>query len=169
MKSITMLGLAAALGLCAGAPIAAPAPGNSAYLDIKPGSCPNAFNRTSRGVLPVALLGTDTFDVSDVDVDSLLLARADGVGGSVAPHEGPPGPHTVIEDVATVFDGEPCECDEDGGDGYPDLSMKFKSRDVADALDLDDFERGDSVELLVSGSLLDGTPFEAGDCIRIVK
>jgi hypothetical protein len=171
MKSYAMVGLAAALGLCAGVPTPTPAPppSTSAYLDIKPGSCPNAFNRTSKGVLPVALLGTDTFDVSDVDVASLELARSDGVGGSVAPHEGPPGPHTVIDDVATVLEGEPCECSEDGGDGHDDLSIKFKSRDVADELDLDDFERGDTVELTVSGTLLDGTAFEANDCIRIAK
>jgi hypothetical protein len=174
MKPLAMLGLAAVAGMCAGVPTPAPTPApapasNTAYLDIKPGSCPNSFNRTSQGVLPVALLGTDTFDVTDVDIDSLLLSRADGVGGSVAPHEGPPGPHTVVDDVASVFEGEPCECTEDGADGYDDLAIKFKSRDVADELDLDDFERGDTVELTLSGTLIDGTAFEADDCIRIVK
>ncbi|MCH8993296.1 MAG: hypothetical protein IIA44_16280, partial [Acidobacteria bacterium] len=75
-----------------------------AFLDIKPGSCPNSFNRGSNGVLPVALVGTPDFDVTEVDISSLLLVRTDGVGGSIAPHEGPPGPHSVFEDVATPFD-----------------------------------------------------------------
>ena len=49
-------------------------------VDIKPGSCPNSFNRKSNGGLPVALVGTDGFDVMAVDLSSVLLSRADGVG-----------------------------------------------------------------------------------------
>ena len=60
-------------------------------VDIKPGSCPNSFNRNSNGVLPVALVGTPGFDVTQIDIGTILLSRADGVGGAVAPHEGPPG------------------------------------------------------------------------------
>ena len=137
-------------------------------LDIKPGSCPNSFNRNSNGVLPVALVGTDTFDPTDVDLSTVLLTRADGVGGSVASHEGPPGPHSEFEDVATPFDGQPCDCHELGGDGVTDLSMKFKTDDVVAALQLNDLPAGDLVELVVSGALLDGTPFSASDCIRLV-
>ncbi|MCZ6735823.1 MAG: hypothetical protein O7C65_08545, partial [Planctomycetota bacterium] len=70
-------------------------------LDIKPSACPNPFNRSSHGVLPVALVGAKDFDVTEVDISSLLLSRADGVGGGVAPNEGPPGPHSVFADVAT--------------------------------------------------------------------
>jgi subtilisin-like proprotein convertase family protein len=38
-------------------------------LDIKPGSCPNSFNNkgTGNGKLPVALVGTDDIDVTEVD------------------------------------------------------------------------------------------------------
>jgi len=35
-------------------------------VDIKPGSYPNPLNVKSKGVLPVAILGTTAFDVSDV-------------------------------------------------------------------------------------------------------
>jgi hypothetical protein len=142
--------------------------GPAVALDIKPGSCPNSFNRKSNGVLPVALVGTDVFDVMNVDLGSVLLVRADGIGGAVAPHEGPPGPHSVYADVATPFAGEMCECIEAEGDGIMDLSMKFKSQDVVDALELDGELPGDLLELVVIGVLLDGTPFEAGDCIRLV-
>jgi len=44
-------------------------------LDIKPGSCPNPLNRRSHGVLPVALVGVEGFDTTDVDVSSLTLSR----------------------------------------------------------------------------------------------
>ncbi|MHC4128990.1 MAG: hypothetical protein ACYS1E_07595 [Planctomycetota bacterium] len=137
-------------------------------LDIKPGSCPNPFNRNSHGVLPVALVGTFSFDVTSVDTSSLEISRADGVGGSVAPNEGPPGPHTEVDDVATPFDGEPCDCHELGGDGIFDLSMKFRSGDLVDELAMDDLSPGDMVELCVTGTLLDGTPFAACDCILVV-
>ncbi len=140
----------------------------TANLDIKPGSCPNPLNRHGNGVLPVALVGNVEFDPTEVDLSTLQLSRADGVGGSVAPHEGPPGPHSVLEDVATPFDGEGCECHDLGGDGIDDLSMKFKTRDLVDALELDELPGGAVVELVLSGSLLDGTSFVAGDCIMMV-
>ena len=137
-------------------------------LDIKPGSCPNPLNRRSRGVLAAALLGTADFDATTIDVSSVLLARADGVGESVAPHEGPPGPHSIFEDVASPFEGQPCECDDLGGDGIIDLAMKFKTPDVVAALLLNELPAGATVELVVTGMLLDGTSFEARDCVTIV-
>ncbi|MHC4589915.1 MAG: hypothetical protein ACYTAQ_11415, partial [Planctomycetota bacterium] len=123
-----------------------------AAVDIKPGSCPNPFNRRSRGKLPVAVLGTADFDVADIDVDTVEVSRADGVGGSVAPLR------TGSGDVGTPFEGEPCDCHEMGGDGWDDLTLKFRSREVVAALELGTLMGGDFVELTVSGSLLDGTP-----------
>ncbi len=138
-------------------------------LDIKPGSCPNPLNRRSHGVLPVAVVGSDSFDAMQIDASSVVLKRADGVGGEVAPNEGPPGPHSEFEDVATPFDGGACDCHEEAGDGITDLSMKFRTDDVVAALELGDLANGDEVELVVSGFLLDGTGFTtAGDCILIV-
>ena len=139
-------------------------------LDIKPGSCPNSFNRKSHGVLPVAIVGSDGFDVTLVDTSTVQLSRADGVGGSVGPNEGPPGPHSTIDDVATGFAASmECECDALGGDGITDLSMKFKTDDVVAALELNALPAGDLVPLVVTGTLLDGTPFQtATDCIRLV-
>ncbi|MHC4317746.1 MAG: hypothetical protein ACYS1B_04295 [Planctomycetota bacterium] len=139
-----------------------------AHLDIKPGSCPNSFNRRSNGVLPVALVGTEGFDVAQVDLATVQLSRADGVGGSVTPSEGPPGPQSVLEDVTTPFAGDPCDCDELPADGIMDLSMKFWSNEVVEALELGDLSPGDFVELELSGTLLDGTEFAASDCIRLV-
>jgi len=45
-------------------------------IDIKPGSSPNSINLKSKGVVPVAILGTDDFDVSDVDPDTVIFADA---------------------------------------------------------------------------------------------
>jgi hypothetical protein len=136
-------------------------------LDIKPGSCPNAFNPGSHGVLPVAVVGASAFDVSSIDLSSISLSRADGIGGSVTPHEGPPGPHSEYEDVATPFFGEPCDCHTYGGDGITDLSMKFMSDDVVAALELGDVPAGTEIELVIDGLLLDGTPFTVSDCMLV--
>lgn len=136
-------------------------------LDIKPGSCPNPLNVGSQGVLPVALLGTDEFDVSLVDLSTVRLSRADDVGGSVRPNEGPPGPHSKIEDVGTPFDANLCDCHELEGDGIDDLAMKFPTPDLAIALELYEMEPGTVVELVVTGSLTDGVMFAASDCVVI--
>ena len=135
----------------------------TADVDIKPGSCPNSFNRKSHGKLPVALVGTESFDVMDIDLGTVQLSRSDGVGGfvdAILP---------AFEDAATVFDGELCDCHELGGDGVVDLSIKFPSPLVTSELQLDEFSKNDLVPLDVTGVLLDGTAFRGSDCIRIVK
>ena len=138
-----------------------------AYLDIKPGSCPNSLNLHGHGVLSAAIVGTAEFDVTQIDVDTLVLTRADGVGGGVTPLMGPPGPGIHVDDVATPFDGEPCECHEYEGDGIDDLTIKFDNDLVVTELQLTEFPGGTVVELVVSGQLLDGTEFGGTDCIRI--
>jgi hypothetical protein len=70
--------------------------------------------------------------------------------------------------VATPFEGEPCDCHDLGGDGIVDLAMKFKTSDLVAALLLSELPAGATVELIVTGSLLDETSFEARDCITIV-
>jgi hypothetical protein len=138
-------------------------------LDVKPGGCPNSLNWSSQGFLPVAVARTAHFGVTQIDVSSVRLSRADGVGGEVAPNEGPPGPHSVFADVATPFEGVPCDCHDLIGDGLDDLSMKFRTQAVVAALLLGELESGDEVELVITGILLDGTAFTTGgDCIRIV-
>jgi hypothetical protein len=49
-----------------------------------------------------------------------------------------------------------------------DVSMKFKTEDLVPALGLDYFSNGDLVELVVTGTLTDGTPFAGSDCVRLV-
>ncbi|MHC4625240.1 MAG: hypothetical protein ACYS4W_15200, partial [Planctomycetota bacterium] len=91
-------------------------------VDIKPGSCPNPFNLASKGVTPVAILGTEDFDVNDIDPASVELA---GVGAI----------RSACEDVATpVMDGNECDCSWEGPDGYMDLTLKFKTQQLVTAI-----------------------------------
>jgi glucose/arabinose dehydrogenase len=249
-------------------------------LDIKPGSCPNPLNRRSRGVLPVALVGVEGFDVNNVDVSSLSLSRGGSVrlftasldgdqanagagtgstatgrafmtlnidrneftmdltiegllGEQTAQHvHGPampgfnagvlfgiPGPgnfedfsiiltdeqkqiildglayvnvHTTrdpggeirgqilpstvtpirveIDDVASPFAGELCDCAETAPDGIDDLVMKFDTQDIVSKL-LQDGSFDEFVVLTLNGNLLvsdSGDTFSASDCVRIV-
>ncbi len=94
-----------------------------ASLDIRPGTCPNRLNRRSNERLPVALVGSATFDVSLVDPSTLLLTRADGLGGAVAPESKRGQTRYKIKDVTAPPDAELCGCfprnelDDDSDDG----------------------------------------------------
>lgn len=71
-------------------------------IDVKPGSNPNC-NNTRGGVIPVAVLGSETFDVSTIDPDTVQFGGADK---------------------------KRCSIDDVNEDGYPDLICHFTKSDV---------------------------------------
>jgi len=125
-------------------------------VDIKPQSCPNSLNINSKGVLPGAILGTASFDVSDIDVSTIAL-------------EGVSPERCSIEDVATpVVDRQhECECTTDGADGFADLSLKFDTQAIVAALG--DVYDGEQRILTLTGNLKDGTPIDGKDCVVIIS
>ena len=133
----------------------------SIFVDIKPGSCPNPFNPKSRGMLPVAILGTEDFDVLTIDPDTILLVR-EGVDGSVAPRR------VSFDDVGTPFEGDQCECHDADGDGWLDLTLKFRTQEIVANLSGDSLPDDDVVSLTVIGSLETGELFSGSDCVRLV-
>ncbi|MHC4065012.1 MAG: hypothetical protein ACYSUI_11000, partial [Planctomycetota bacterium] len=139
-------------------------------LIVKQGACPAPLNRNSHGVLPVLLTGDLDFDVAEVDLSTVRLSRADCVGGAVAPNAGPPGPGSRFKDLNHPYTGEaPCSCNEyQTPDGITDLSMKFRTDDLVEGLELNDLLPGAIVELVLTGTLLDGCGFMAGDCVRLI-
>lgn len=118
-------------------------------LDVKPGSCPNPLNVKSKGVLPVAILGAEDFDVTTIDPASIRLE-------GVAPLR------SSIEDVS-----QPSNCEDDGGDGYADLTLKFDTQEIVAALG--DIEDGEEIVLNLTGTLQDGTQIEGSDTVLIIK
>ncbi|RZN39009.1 MAG: hypothetical protein EFT35_04125 [Methanophagales archaeon ANME-1-THS] len=129
------------------------------FVDIKPGSCPNPLNPKSEGVLPVAVLGTGSFDVTTIDPSTILLTR-EGIEEGVAPIR------WSYEDVATPFAGELCDCHDLNGDGYTDLSLKFDTQELVEKLNLSEGK----VELTLTGNLKEefcGTPIKGKDCVWV--
>ena len=138
--------------------------GQPVFVDIKPGSCPNPLNLKLKGVLPVAILGTEEFDVASIDPASIRLSK-EGVEGEVAPLR------WSYEDVATPFEGELCDCWDLNDDGYMDLTIKFKAQEVVNTLELDE-NAGETIHLTLKGNLVgagpeEGTPIQGQDCVRI--
>jgi len=123
----------------------------SVGIDIKPGSYPNSFNINGHGVIPVAVLGSDTFDVSQIDLTTLnfqgLEVRVKGGKNQML--------QCSIEDVSGDF-----AYPEGAPDGYDDLVCQFED-------DASLWIEGEA-EATLAGSLLDGTPFAGTDTINIV-
>jgi hypothetical protein len=146
-------------------------------LDIRPGSCPNPFNvklfedidnnekilnrgKRRGGMLPVALLGDETFDVRQVDPSSVRLEGVMPVSRKMCSYEDVSQP--VLEKTG-------CECTTEGPDGYEDMIFHFSNLDIAEALAVGGApQSGDERMLTLSGQLADGTPFMFTDCLRFV-
>ena len=134
-----------------------PKPATIVAVDIKPGSCPNPVNVKSSGVLPIAILGTSDYDVTTIDPTSIRLSGVEPL-------------RSGYEDVATpVSDGNDCNCITDGPDGFLDLTLKFKTQRIVEAVG--DVNDGDVRVLTLTGVLFDPMPFETpiegADCILI--
>ena len=76
-KTLTFFGIACLIlsGLLTAVPVKA----NEVievWIDIKPGSCPNSINPNSKGVIPVAIITTGTFDATTVDPATVVFAGA---------------------------------------------------------------------------------------------
>ena len=116
----------------------------SPEIDIQPGSDPNLIDPTSRGVVPVAILGSASFDVADIDVTTLAL--------------GPIGAGSVFDLTHWLI--RLLSSRDINHDGYGDLTSVYRIRETGIAF-------GDT-DTCITGDLEDGTPFESCDAIQTV-
>ena len=115
-------------------------------IDIKPGSDPNSINTKSKGVIPVAILGSDIFDVTTVDVTSL------GFG---------PGDAEPVHDL-TDLDVYNDHLQDVDLDGYLDLVCHFKTQESG-------LVKGVDTDATLIGKTNDGQDFTGEDSVNIVK
>jgi hypothetical protein len=129
-------------------------------VDIQPRKCPNRVRTDGRGNLPVAILGTPSFEVREIDIGSVRLA---GVPPKVS--------RSAFRDVATPFEpfvgrDDAHDCTRKGADGLEDLLLRFSNRRVVRALGP---VSNREVVVPLTGELADGTPIRGEDVILIVK
>jgi hypothetical protein len=139
-----------------------PPPEIEVPVDVKPTSCRNPFNVDKKGVMPVAILGTADFDVTQVDPATVALEGVAPLRWSLADVATPFEPFTGKED--------PFDCTTEGPDGFVDLTFKFDAQEMTVALGA--VSDGDVVILHLTGNLLPdfgGTPILGEDVIVILK
>lgn len=129
-----------------------------ANVDIKPGGCPNPLNTNANGTLPVALVGTSTFDVTNVDDATVAL---NGI------YQGPQPPYDY--DVATPY-GMPLvdcmSCNASGADGILDATYYFDNQLIVGTLGA--VSNNDCIFLTMTGQLAsNGLYFSGQDVVRI--
>jgi len=110
-------------------------------IDIKPGSDPNCFNNDGNGVIPVAILGSASFDATQVDPLTLSL------DGQSVKTKGNGAPQASVEDV--------------NNDGFDDLVVKI--------IDTDGTYTVGTVTATLTGQLFDGVSIVGSDSICITQ
>lgn len=120
-------------------------PQNTILIDIKQGSDPNCFNNDDKGVIPVAIMGSASFDVTQIDAGTVnlegLSVKAVGKSNKLLAH---------IEDVNV--------------DGFNDLVVQIQDQDGV-------FSPGTTTATL-TGNLLPAfgsTPIEGSASICITQ
>jgi len=141
-------------------------------IDVKPGSYPNSINLKSQGVLPVAILGTEDFDVTTVDPASIRLldvAPLTTIGGHMSHMR-----TRFLGDEAAPYEPftgkmEALDYTDVNADGFIDLIMRFDTQEVVKAIEDAlgrEVEDGEVVVLTLTGNLLEefgGTPIVGED------
>ena len=122
-------------------------------IDIKPGSDPSSVNCKANkkgdinGVVPVAIFGSENFDVIDIEIVSMSLVGSEPIQVFEVPDK------LHIEDL--------------NEDGFDDVVLHLDKAEVCEATE--DAPLKESVDVELSGETTDETQFVGIGDIRIVK
>jgi N-acetylneuraminic acid mutarotase len=145
-------------------------------IDIKPGDPTNTINLNSNGVIPVAILGSATFDPMTVDPTTVVLTAATENGSGA-----PGGAPVASRGRGALMTGQ----SDVNNDGYPDLILYFRTQDLTalqqavaamcpspqtaaghrPALQPGD---GETAEAVLYGTTYSGQRIRGSDTVRIV-
>ncbi|MFC1712372.1 hypothetical protein ACFL6S_01820 [Candidatus Poribacteria bacterium] len=149
-------------------------------VDIKPGSCPNPFSGKSHGVTPVAILGSETYDVTSIDITDPTSFTLAGV-----PAETDPAPAVVacaawIEDEVLHVTSDPSappnttpeDCDDcfEDGDALNEDLLDAEGEPGSDGVDDTHCADGYADLVLYFDTQLLATAMgavERGDCVTL--
>lgn len=124
-------------------------------IDIKFCSNPNAFNCKKKGVLPVTVFGSEDAAVTDIDLESLRLCRADDPTQCT----GPPRTFSFDDRGDPTTDRGASSCGSVNPDGFLDLDVGFEAQQVAPLIGCMNLSKKDiSVTLILTGQLNSGRP-----------
>ncbi len=135
----------------------------SVPVDIKPGSCPNSVSTSDQGVIPVAIAGTASLDVTQIDPASVELAGVPALRSSFQDVATPFTPFTGKADCNT-------DCTTAGADGMLDMVLQFDAQSVLAALG--PVTDGECIVVQLTGRLLPafgGTAINGEDVVLIRK
>lgn len=127
-------------------------------IDIHPGSCPNPLSLRAKGVLPVSINGSETFDVNEIEISTVTLEGVSPIIHSIA-------------DVSTRFDVnleeplDPYSCNTLEEDGFKDMILQFDYEELRSVLG--ELERGEVFTLEIKGELKNGTAFSGKDIVVV--
>lgn len=128
-------------------------------LDIIPGACNNLFQvGPGQTSFDASLLTETGFSASQVNVSSLKIRRADGLGVAVSPM----GTQLLEMGTPSVQNS----CSDSTADAQLDMLMTFDQNQVISALKLDQEPTNSIVVVKVSG-VANGQSFNGWDIIRI--
>lgn len=131
-------------------------------IDIHPVSCPNPFNMKQNGIVPLAILGSATFDVTRIDYSTVKLNGVPIVAN-----------WAQLGNVSQAFGGalNDCySCTSAGPDIFPDMSLKIDA--PALAASLTGVVDGECKVVELTGNLLPafgGTRIRGADILKIIK
>ena len=151
-RGVFFIGLLISMLLILGLAVPALAEGEFT-MEIKPLSPdPAPLNVKSKGILPIAILGSASGDVTQI-IPATAELEIDALPGVlVAPIR------SSIEDI--------------NGDGYLDLCIKYKTQNVVSSFGLNDknlYPNGSVVQLKIDADLSGGGMVPLADSIRILN